>query len=138
MFSNTSFSTAVSSGHGTITLTYAFNGSLTNATVTPFAICAGASATINASGSSTYTWNTNSNASSIIVTPNTTTNYTVVGTNSIGCISSAVVTVTVNNLVPSMTILSSTNSICPTIFFTISSEYANIGNDFTFSLDLIS
>ncbi len=114
MFSNTSFSTAVSSGHGTITLTYAFNGSLTNATVTPFAICAGASATINASGSSTYTWNTNSNASSIIVTPNTSNTYTVAGTNSIGCISSAVITVTVNNLVPSMTILSSTNSICPT------------------------
>lgn len=112
LFSNLSFSPGISSGHGTITLTYTFNGSLTSATLTPFAICAGNSATLSASGASSYTWNTNSNNSSIIVSPGSTTSYTVNGTNALGCVSSAVVTVTVSSGTPVLSINSSTNQTC--------------------------
>lgn len=43
-------------------------------------ICAGQTATLNASGATTYTWNTNANTSSIVVSPINTSNYTVSGT----------------------------------------------------------
>lgn len=112
LFSNLSFSPGISSGHGTVTLTYSFNGSLTSATLSPFAICAGNSATLTASGANSYTWNTNSNTSSIVVSPGTTTSYTVNGTNALGCVSSAVVTVTVSSGTPVLSINSSTNQTC--------------------------
>jgi PKD repeat protein len=57
-------------------------------------ICAGTSATLNASGGNTYSWNTGATTPSITVSPATTTTYTVtafVGT----CSSQAQVTVTV-------------------------------------------
>ena len=115
MFSSLSYtsgSTLTSVGHGSVLLIYAFNGSLTNASVTPFAICQGQTATITANGSSTYTWNTSSNSNSISVNPTSNTTYTVTGTNSIGCVSSAVITVTVTSGVPALTVNTSTNQIC--------------------------
>jgi hypothetical protein len=56
-------------------------------TVTPVSqtICAANSATLNASGAVTYTWTGNSNGSVITVTPATTNNYTVSGTDINGC-----------------------------------------------------
>lgn len=56
-------------------------------------ICAGQSATLNASGGSTYTWSPAANGASIVISPTTTSNYTVTGTNSVtGCSSSTVFT----------------------------------------------
>lgn len=55
-------------------------------------ICVGQSATLTASGANTYTWNTSSNATNIVVSPTTTTTYTVSGTNSFGCDNSTTVT----------------------------------------------
>ena len=49
-------------------------------TVENLTICAGQSATLNASGAATYTWNTNSNTASIVVSPSNTSNYSVSGT----------------------------------------------------------
>lgn len=46
----------------------------------PSTICIGSSGTITASGATSYTWNTGSNATSIVISPTTTTNYTVNGT----------------------------------------------------------
>lgn len=61
-------------------------------------ICAGQSATLTASGTTTYTWSTGSTASSIVVSPATTTSYTVGGSNIGVCVqTSKVITVTVNN-----------------------------------------
>ncbi len=114
LMSSPSFSGGNVTGHGQVVITYAFNGSLVSASVSPFAICNGGSANISASGASTYTWSTGSNANSILVSPPTTQNYTVAGTNSIGCVSSAVITVTVNSGLPTLSINSSTNSVCPT------------------------
>lgn len=61
-------------------------------------ICAGQSTTLTATGASSYSWSTGSTAPSIVVSPSSTTTYTVGGSNIGTCIqSSQVVTVTVNN-----------------------------------------
>ena len=115
MFSGITYTSGVTNtvtGHGFISIIYAFNGSLTTATITPFAICQGQTATITAGGSSTYTWSTASNSNVITVNPTSNTTYTVTGTNSIGCVSNAVVTVTVSSGSPVLSVASSTNQIC--------------------------
>jgi hypothetical protein len=63
------------------------------------AICAGATATLTASGTATgYTWSTGANTASITPTATTTTNYTVTGTDGNNCMNTAVATLTVNTL----------------------------------------
>jgi gliding motility-associated-like protein len=59
-------------------------------------ICAGQTATLIASGALLYAWSTASISNSISVSPLTTTTYTVIGTNAIGCTSASLVTVVVN------------------------------------------
>lgn len=58
------------------------------------AICAGQTTTLTASGGATYSWSTGETGNSITVSPNTTTTYTVTGTDASGC--SAVVSSSVN------------------------------------------
>ncbi|MBU0764494.1 MAG: PKD domain-containing protein [Bacteroidetes bacterium] len=58
-------------------------------------ICYGSSATLTASGGTSYTWNTGATSQSITVTPLSTTTYTVTATTN-GCSASDNVTVTVN------------------------------------------
>ncbi|MCC6372314.1 MAG: T9SS type A sorting domain-containing protein [Bacteroidia bacterium] len=75
-------------------------------------LCSSTAATLTAGGNSTYTWTggTSSNAGQVIVNPTSTTNYSVSATNSAGCISNAVVTVTVG--VPALVISATNNSVC--------------------------
>ena len=61
-------------------------------------ICNGATANLTASGATTYSWNTGATTSSISVTPTVATNYTVVGTNTLGCTNTKTLSVTVNAL----------------------------------------
>ncbi|MFM8487982.1 MAG: hypothetical protein ACKOCH_16750, partial [Bacteroidota bacterium] len=61
-------------------------------------ICAGASATLTASGGTAYLWNTGANTAAITVAPGATTTYTVTVTNANNCSSSTTVTITVNPL----------------------------------------
>ena len=65
-------------------------------TITPSntTICNGSGTTLNAGGATSYTWNTGQTTSSISVTPTTTTNYTVVGTDGI-CVNTATASVNV-------------------------------------------
>jgi PKD repeat protein len=65
-------------------------------TVNSPTICSGASASLNASGATTYNWSTGPNSPNITVSPTVTTNYTVTGTTS-GCSNAKTVTVTVNS-----------------------------------------
>jgi hypothetical protein len=58
-------------------------------------VCTGGTATLTASGATTYSWNTGATTASINVTPATTTTYTVTGT-SLGCTATDAVTVTVS------------------------------------------
>lgn len=85
-------------------------------------ICAGATTTLTASGASTYAWNTGATTASIFVTPSTTTNYTVVGTNTLGCINTKTLSVLVNAL-PNVVVTSAT--ICAGATATISASGAS-------------
>jgi hypothetical protein len=67
------------------------------ASTTTYGICIGSSATLTASGGSSYTWNTGSMASSYTVTPTTTTTYTVTGSLN-GCTKTDTVKVTVKSI----------------------------------------
>jgi len=58
-------------------------------------ICNGASATLNVSGGSSYSWSSGDNTSQIIKSPSTNTTYTVTGTTA-GCSNTASKTITVN------------------------------------------
>ena len=48
-------------------------------------ICSGETANITASGANTYTWSNAANTNSISVSPSVTTQYSVAGTNTLGC-----------------------------------------------------
>ena len=71
-------------------------------------ICAGTTATLVASGASTYTWSNGAANDSLFVNPSSNTTYTVVGANG-ACTNSAVATVTVIGFSLSIT---GNNSIC--------------------------
>ena len=71
-------------------------------------VCAGGSASVSATGATSYTWSTASTSSSITVSPSSTLTYTVTGTNS-GCTNTSQSVVTVNAL-PS--VVSSAGTIC--------------------------
>ena len=70
-------------------------------------ICTGQSATLIASGASTYTWNTSSNANPIVVSPTANSTYSVIGTSTAGCSNTATTQVAVIAL-PTITVSSST------------------------------
>jgi hypothetical protein len=69
---------------------------VTGLTVNSTTICSGDAAVINASGNYTYSWNNGLTGQSILVSPSTTTVYTVTATSTDGCTDSASGTVTVN------------------------------------------
>jgi gliding motility-associated-like protein len=75
-------------------------------TVNSPTICVGQSATLTAVGATSYTWSTGAATNPLVVTPATTTSYTVTGTSG-GCTGTAIATVTVNPL-PVVTVNSPT------------------------------
>ncbi len=94
----------------TITTTYTLNGTnagcsgtktvqvtvnpLPTVTVNSPTICPSSTVALIASGANTYSWSTTATTSSIIVSPATSTNYTVTGTSALGCQASVVSSVT--------------------------------------------
>ncbi len=74
-------------------------------------ICLGQSATLTATGASSFVWNNGSTSPIIVVSPTTSTNYSVVGTNSVGCGNTAAQSLTVNP-VPSLSVATSNSIIC--------------------------
>lgn len=105
----------------TVTTTYSVNGnnstcfqqkvSTVNVTLTPVVsivnqtICAAGTATLNASGASTYSWSTGSTSNPLIVSPSTNTVYTVIGFNNT-CTNTKTVSVTIGSsitIVPAAT-----------------------------------
>ncbi|MBL7900552.1 MAG: S8 family serine peptidase [Bacteroidia bacterium] len=95
---------------------------LPNLSVNSASVCFGQSATLTASGASTYTWSNGSNANSIVVTPFTGTLYTVSGS-SLNCVSSQTSAVAVN---PSFTVSaqSASNNVCSGVTCNLSASGA--------------
>ncbi len=83
---------------------------LPEATVTPSAICLGETATITASGGSTYAWSTQESGTSISVAPTTSSSYTVTVTEG-NCSSTTTANVVVYPL-PLPQITASSEAIC--------------------------
>ncbi|HTF04934.1 MAG TPA: T9SS type A sorting domain-containing protein [Bacteroidia bacterium] len=77
------------------------------------AICPGGTATLTASGASTYLWSNNMTGSTITLTPATNTAYYVTGTDTNGCQASEVVVITI---LPTATALFTTNVIGATVY----------------------
>lgn len=71
---------------------------LPNVSVVPSSsfVCLGQTATLTASGASTYSWNTTSTNTTIIVSPSSNTSYTVTGVANNGCKNSASVNMVVS------------------------------------------
>ena len=90
-------------------------------TVNPTIICSGQSATLTASGASSYVWDTGASTNTIVVSPTSTTNYTVLGA-SIGCTNTAIAILTVTPL-PTVTVNSP--SICIGQTATLTANGAN-------------
>lgn len=87
-------------------------------------ICAGNSATLAASGATTYSWNTSQTTSTISVSPTTTTGYTVTGTSASGCAKTVTANVIVNSL-PTLTITASSSTLCVTDTVILTATGAN-------------
>ncbi|MBL7918751.1 MAG: SBBP repeat-containing protein [Bacteroidia bacterium] len=85
--------------YGLATTTISISNSITViASVSNPTICSGESTTITTSGAATYTWSTGSNSTSIVVSPTTTTSYSVTGENG-SCFGSVSTLVVVNTCV---------------------------------------
>lgn len=82
-----------------------------DATASANTICAGESVVISATGGDTYQWSNGYSSQSITVTPNTTTTYTVTGTDVNGCFDIATVNIYVNPL-PQININANPSEIC--------------------------
>lgn len=122
------------SGNGLVLISYQLGTPIT-ASSTALGLCSGNSATISANGMLTYTWSTGSNATSIAITPTSTTSYTVQGTNSLSCISTTVITLTVSPGIPTLAINSSTNQTCFGKTLTLTATGAN---SYTWSNNVIN
>ena len=93
-------------------------------------ICAGQSVTINASGANSYTWSTTSVTPAIVVSPTTTTSYTVTGTNAFNCTNTFVIAQSVS---PCTGLQNQTSGLSRVVV------YPNPNNgSFTFNLNSIS
>ena len=78
-------------------------------TVNNDTICQNATATLNAAGASTYSWNTGATSASISVSPSITTNYTVTGTSATGCVGTGTANVSV---APNPNMIVNNDTIC--------------------------
>jgi hypothetical protein len=106
---------------GTVTVLAPPTISITNPVPT---ICIGSPATLTASGGESYIWNNNNNQIVQTVSPNTTTDYIVTGTDINGCTNTAITTVYVNAL-PTIIATASSSTICSGNQTTIGATGAN-------------
>lgn len=84
-------------------------------------VCQGNTVTLSASGATTYSWNTGAQTSTISVSPNVTTVYTVTGTTGI-CVQSKTVSVSIQTA-PSLSI--SRSSVCYGALTTLTAQGAS-------------
>jgi hypothetical protein len=109
---NTTYTVTGTSTAGCVSSTFATASVTVNAlpiiSVPSTTICAGATATLTASGANTYTWNTGANTSSITASPASNTTYTVNGTSSQGCLGNLVTATVSVGSAPSISVNNAT------------------------------
>lgn len=105
--STTVFTISASNGSCTAARNYtAFINSIGTLSVSANqTICAGASATLQASGATSYSWNTGASSAAIVVSPTTSTIYSVSGTSGT-CVYTNTVSVSIGNLAVTINSLS--------------------------------
>lgn len=122
---------AANSGHGKVIITELCSITLNAIGVNANgAICAGNSVTLTTDAVNGYTWSTGSvGASSLVVAPTSNTTYTLTAGSALNCTASAVISVSVNAAIPSLTVnnTSSTNGngVCPLNSVTLTASGAN-------------
>jgi len=99
------------------------NPGLTLTTSPPISICAGTNTSLTVSGATNYLWSPSTSLSSstdsiVTANPTVTTNYSVTGTNSLGCSGTASVVVTVNT--KPILVTNNPLSVCPGTIATLS------------------
>ncbi|GAB4130848.1 MAG: hypothetical protein Fur0041_00520 [Bacteroidia bacterium] len=114
--SNTTYTVTGTSAAGctnTATVAVAVNAlPVVTASAMAGTICDGQTDMLMSSGATSYTWNPgNLSGASVTVSPNTTTTYTVTGTDANGCVNTASVTLNVNAL-PTVTASAVSGAIC--------------------------
>ena len=119
----TGYTVTVTSAAGcTSSSSFTVNVSPANASVTGAnSICSGQSSTLTASGGGTYAWNTGSSSTSIIVSPTSLTNYTVIVTGALGCTKSVTYSVNVTPQ-PTASVTASSTTICSGTTATLSAS----------------
>jgi len=86
-----------------------------NVIANPTAVCAGKNTTLSTSGALSYTWSSGSNTNQAIVSPTSTTIYTVAGTNTFGCVGENTIQINVFPL-DAVSLTASTYTSCLVIF----------------------
>ncbi|MBL7910831.1 MAG: gliding motility-associated C-terminal domain-containing protein [Bacteroidia bacterium] len=127
--SSTVYSVTATNGFScsaTSTLNVGVN-SLPTINSTSTTICSGSPGTVTASGGVSYVWSNSATTNSTVVSPGSTTNYTVIGTAANSCTNMAISQVSVNAL-PSISVNSST--LCSNSNATLT---AGGGNTYTWS-----
>lgn len=102
---------------GTATANVFVNSSL-SLTVNSPTVCSGQTTTLTANGATSYTWNNGANTSNIVITPTTTSVYTVTGSD-LTCFKTATTSVNVDSL-PNLSINSSSICVGQTTTLTVS------------------
>jgi len=105
-------------------------------------ICANTQYTLTAGGVSSYTWIGGPQSSSYVINPSTQTTYSVLGSSSVTCNSSAAITISVNSGVPNLAVTRSNSMICSgnsvsisaggATTYTLSGPTSTIGNNVSF------
>ena len=121
MVTGTDANGCVNTATTTVTVNQSVSVTLVN---TNPVICVGGSSTLIASGATSYTWMPgNLTTPSIVVSPTSTTTYTVTGTNPQGCTSIMSTTITVS-ATPVLTVSSSSLAVCAGTSITLSATGA--------------
>lgn len=90
----------------------------------PTSVCVGSSISQTVSGASSYSWSSGATTSVVSLTPSASGIFTITGTDSNGCFSATTKSITVE-LVPQLTLTSSSSSICSTQSVSISASGAS-------------
>lgn len=107
---------------GVSTQTVMVNANPSVVLASSYSVCSGKTATITASGASSFLWNTGSTSSTIYVSPTINTNYTVTGTTA-GCVNTKTTMVTVLGL-PSVSAGPNNQQICAGALLTFTASGA--------------